>query len=226
MTNGLITRATATTLVIATALLCSGAANGSAARAECSLAPEEATYILRHIVVYEQTNNEQRKYFAACWRPSGITRRIFSEPITSAPPPYLSAVAAAGPWLVVKRTSPSGNADPSSDTLLSFNVVTGRHGPQVSSGSPHTVGPLPDTNGERRLLSPLAIARDGHYAWIMSGFPLPASQALGDAIYTTDGHGGDRVIDEGAVGSLGHLTIDGQTIRWRHGGHARSSRLP
>jgi hypothetical protein len=215
-------------LVLAGAL--AGATTSSAAasapKQSCSLAPEEAAFIFPRGVIYEQGNEEERKVFAACWRPTGRTRVIFSTPVTSAPPTYLSAAKTTGSWVVLKRTSPSGNASPSTDMLLSFNVQTGRRGPRVLSTSPNAIGPLPDTNGERGLLSPIVIADNGDYAWVMSSFPLPKSQALGDALYTPDGHGGDRLLDEGARGTITRLHVAGQTLHWLHDGHSKTSKLP
>lgn len=219
-------RVLATTTVVAIGAAVVPAADAGRPR-RCSLAPEEAVFIYRKIVVYEQSNSETRKRFAVCWRPTGVTRGVSSVPLTSAPPPFLSAVKPCGSWVFLEQIAPSGSAARSREVGLSFNVQTGRRGPVVTSTSESLAGPLPDTNGQRRLVSPVVIAGNGDFAWVMDGFPLPGSPGQsGAALYAPDARGGDRALDEGPRGSITGLSVSGTTLNWLHSGQRRQVTLP
>jgi hypothetical protein len=200
------------------------AAPGSRHRRHCDLGPEGVAFVFRQIVVYERSTSETRKSFAVCWRTSGTERGVFSAPLTSAPPPYLSVAKASRGWLFLEEATPTGGAGLSTTVGLTFNAQTGRRGPLVRSASTPLVGPLPDTNGMRQLISPVAITADGSFAWVMNGFPLRGG-GPGSALYAPDGHGGDRALDQGPTGSLTKLSVTGDTVRWLDDGVAYTAKL-
>lgn len=164
--------------------------------------------------------------YRACWRPGDRTRLLGREYVDARglPTSLVIGYAANGPWLVWGHRPAPGHDG--RYRMTSVNLATGRRGPTVSQPaddvSRDDSGPIPIDDDAFRLY--VVVTSHGNYVWLATNVASDSGRRI-DALYTTDGHGHARRIDQGSLGSIRGLRARGDRVTWTNGGRYRRADL-
>lgn len=160
----------------------------------------------------------------ACWRATGDWWHLGAvlRDARGLTKGHIEDLGYRGAWLVWAHY---GAPDAKVDSMHSLNVHNGGRGPAVQVPRAALVrkhqGPISYSDPPE-----VAVTANGNYAWLVRFGDTPAGKEV-DAIYTTDGKGGDRQLDIGQTGALDEFgAIGARKVTWTNQGRRHTVQLP